>query len=66
MDDLNSFKERLEVNLGVLNKFDGLEGDLIKQHTNLRTQFAEYREAIDNSTGISEKDKKIHYTHHDE
>ena len=66
MDDLNSFKARLEANLSVLNKFQGLETDLIQQHGNLRAQFSEYREAIEKTTGIGEQDKKEHFNHHDE
>lgn len=66
MDDLNSFKERLEANLSVLKKFEGLESDLVQQHGNLRAQFAEYREAIEKATGISEQDKREHYGYHDE
>lgn len=66
MDDLNSFRERLEANLSVLNKFEGLETDLIQQHGNLRAQFGEYRDAIENASGIGEQDKKDHFAHHDE
>ena len=66
MDDLNSFKERLETNLNVLNKFEGLEMDLIQQHGSLRAQVSEYREAIEKATGIDEQDKREHYNHHDE
>ena len=66
MEDLNSYKERLEANLSVLNKFEGLETDLIQQHGNLRAQFAEYREAIENTSGLGEQDKREHYGHHDE
>ena len=65
MDDLNSFKEKLEANLLTLNKFEGLESDLIQQHGNLRAQFSEYREAIE-TTNLSEKEKREHYGYHDE
>lgn len=65
MDDLKSFKEKLEANLLTLNKFEGLESDLIQRHGNLRAQFSEYREAIE-TTNLSEKEKKEHYGYHDE
>lgn len=65
MDDLNSFKEKLEANLLTLNKFEGLENDLIQQHGNLRAQFSEYREAIE-SANLTEKEKREHYGYHDE
>lgn len=65
MEDLNSFKEKLEANLLTLNKFEGLENDLIQQHGNLRAQFSEYREAIE-AANLNEKDKRNHYGYHDE
>jgi hypothetical protein len=65
MEDLNSFKEKLEANLLTLNKFEGLENDLIQQHGNLKSQFSEYREAIE-AANLSEKEKREHYGHHDE
>ena len=65
MDYLNSLKEKLEANLLTLNKFEGLESDLIQQHGNLRAQFSEYREAIE-TANMSETDKRGHYGYHDE
>lgn len=66
MEDLNSHKDRLEANLLALNKFEGLEGDLIQQHGNLRVQFSEYREAIESSMNLTEQEKREHFNHHDE
>lgn len=65
MDDLDSFREKLEANLVTLNKFEGLESDLIQQHGNLRAQFSEYRDAIE-SANLSEKDKKDQFSQYDE
>ena len=64
-EDLNNYKERLEANLLILNKFEGLESDLIQQHGNLRVQFSEYREAIEISS-LNETEKRDHFTKHDE
>lgn len=64
-DDLDSFREKLEANLGILNKFEGLESDLIQQHGNLRSQFSEYREAIE-AANLCEKDKNSQFSHYDE
>lgn len=67
MDELNSHRDRLEANLLTLNKFEGLESDLIQQHGNLRAQFTAYREAIESTSfGINEQSKKEHLAHHDE
>ena len=65
MDDLNNFKEKLAANLLTLNKFEGLESDLIQQHGNLRAQFSEYREAIE-AACLNEKEKREHFGYHDE
>lgn len=67
MDELNSHRDRLEANLETLNKFEGLESDLIQQHGNLRAQFTAYREAIESASfGVNEQDKRKHLAHHDE
>jgi hypothetical protein len=65
MTDLKSYKEQLETNLKELNKFEGLENDLIQKHGNLRAQFAEYREVIETSA-VSEQEKREHFGYHDE
>jgi hypothetical protein len=65
MEDLNNYKEKLEANLLTLNKFEGLESDLIQQHGNLRAQFSEYREAIE-ASNLGEKEKREHFGYHDE
>lgn len=65
MEALKSYKEQLESGLNELNKFEGLESDLIQKHGNLRSQFAEYREAIETSN-LNEQEKKEHFGIHDE
>jgi hypothetical protein len=66
MEDLNSYKDRLEANLLTLNRFSGLESDLIQQHGNLRAQFSEYRTAIESAINLSEQERREHFGFHDE
>lgn len=65
MEELKVQKEQLEANLRELAKFDGLESDLIQKHCNLRSQFAEFREAIE-ICNVSEQEKRELFREHDE
>ena len=65
MEELKNFKSNLESNLLTLNNFEGLESDLIQKHGDLRAQFSEYRDAIENSS-VKDQEKRDHFGYHDE